>query len=89
MYLRNNLLSIPPEELSRVFSPFHQVDGTTTRHYAGAGLGLTISRRLADLMGGSLLLESPGVDLGTRAELRLPLYEDSAPEKEPEAQTAP
>ena len=87
--VEDNGIGIPPEELSRVFSPFHQVDGTTTRHYAGAGLGLTISRCLADLMGGSLLLESPGVDLGTRAELRLPLYEDSAPEQEPEAPARP
>ena len=47
-------IGIPPVELERVFTAFYQVDGTTTRHYGGAGLGLTISRRLAELMGGRL-----------------------------------
>jgi len=64
-------IGIPPGEMDKVFTAFYQVDGSTTRHYGGAGLGLTISRRLADLMGGRLDLESAGQGLGTRAILRL------------------
>ncbi|MFV2073113.1 MAG: ATP-binding protein [Thermoanaerobaculales bacterium] len=66
-----------PGELEKVFSSFYQVDGSTTREHGGTGLGLTISRRLAELMGGTLGLESPGIDQGTTAHLRLQEYTGS------------
>ncbi len=47
------------------------MDGSTTRAAGGTGLGLTISRRLARMMGGELTLESPGE--GTVARLTIPL----------------
>ena len=65
---------IPPEELEAVFESFHQVDGSTTRRHGGTGLGLTISRRLAEMMGGSLSLHSAGTDRGTTARLSLTVY---------------
>ena len=49
---------IPPELLQRIFQPFVQADAGYTRAHTGAGLGLTISRRLARLMGGDLTVES-------------------------------
>ncbi len=67
---------IPPDEVERVFESFYQVDGSTTRQHGGTGLGLTISRRLAELMGGTLTLDSPGINQGTTASLRLPSYRD-------------
>lgn len=48
-------IGIPPEQLSRLFLPFEQRSGQSTRKYGGTGLGLSISCRLAELMGGTLL----------------------------------
>jgi hypothetical protein len=51
-------VGIAPEEQGRIFAPFHQVEGGHTRRAGGTGLGLTISRQLARLMGGDLTVES-------------------------------
>lgn len=68
------------KELSRAFEPYAQADASIRRRYGGTGLGLTISRRLAEQMGGQLQLSStPGK--GTLAVLRLPLEVTDAPPK--------
>ncbi len=72
--VRDTGSGIPPDELTRIFESFYQIDGSTTRQHGGTGLGLTISRRLAELMGGSLDLESEGADQGTTARLGLSEY---------------
>jgi signal transduction histidine kinase/DNA-binding response OmpR family regulator len=51
-------LGIPPEKLESIFSPFTQADSSTTRKHGGTGLGLTISSRLASMMGGRIWVES-------------------------------
>ncbi|MGB0330783.1 MAG: ATP-binding protein [Planctomycetota bacterium] len=54
-------IGIGEAALDRIFSPFQQADASTTRHYGGTGLGLTISREIADAMGGHLAAVSqPG-----------------------------
>lgn len=54
-------IGIAPDDQERIFAPFTQADASITRRYGGTGLGLTISRRLVDLMGGRIWLESvPG-----------------------------
>ncbi|UUO07626.1 ATP-binding protein [Blastopirellula sp. J2-11] len=49
---------VPPDKLEHIFEPFVQGDSTTSRSFGGAGLGLPISRRLAELLGGTLIVES-------------------------------
>ena len=51
-------IGIPPNRIDAIFSPFIQVDSSTTRKYGGTGLGLTIGRQLAGLMGGRMGCES-------------------------------
>ncbi len=54
-------IGIPPEKQASVFESYTQADGSHTRRFGGTGLGLTISRRLVELMGGELRLQSePG-----------------------------
>jgi signal transduction histidine kinase/PAS domain-containing protein len=72
--VRDTGCGIPEVELEAVFDSFYQVDGSTTRRHGGTGLGLTISRRLAEMMGGTLELESAGEGQGTVARLRLAEY---------------
>jgi signal transduction histidine kinase len=54
-------IGIPQEKQKEIFSSFTQADNSTTRKYGGTGLGLTISRRLAEMLGGRIWVESePG-----------------------------
>jgi signal transduction histidine kinase/CheY-like chemotaxis protein len=59
--VRDTGIGIPPGRLGRLFQAFSQVDASTTRKYGGTGLGLAVSKRLSELMGGALWVESEGV----------------------------
>jgi two-component system CheB/CheR fusion protein len=60
--VRDTGVGISPEAVDKIFQPFTQEDGSISRKYGGTGLGLTISQRLAELLGGAIAVEStPGV----------------------------
>lgn len=71
-------IGIAPEQQNIIFDAFKQADGTTSRKYGGTGLGLTISKDLARLLGGDIIVQSE-VHKGSTFTLNLPQnHQDSA-----------
>ncbi len=70
--VRDDGIGIAPEFLTHVFDRFRQADGSTTRQYGGLGLGLAIARELTELHGGTIKVESEGLDRGARFIVELP-----------------
>jgi signal transduction histidine kinase len=76
--VRDNGIGIRPEMLEAIFTPFAQDDHTLARSSGGLGIGLSISRAIAELHGGSLRARSEGAGKGALFEAALPLVEPPA-----------
>jgi signal transduction histidine kinase len=81
-------IGIPPERLAEVFEKFAQLESAKDRRFGGTGLGLALSRELAELMGGVLEVESaPGI--GSVFRLRIPVTVAQASQIETPAEVEP
>jgi signal transduction histidine kinase len=71
-------IGIEQSKIDSIFEPFHQADNSMQRAFSGLGIGLTVARRMADLIGGKLAIASkPGA--GTRVSMSFPSQAISAP----------
>ena len=80
-------IGIPTEKLRVIFDPFRQIDTSSTRRNSGAGLGLTISARLVELMGGRIGVESE-VGVGSKFYFTARLGRPATPHPAPPPETA-
>lgn len=68
-------IGVSLDKQDRLFQSFSQVDGSRTRQYGGTGLGLTISQKLVEAMGGTVNFYSMGEGLGSTVTFTVPLYQ--------------
>ncbi|MGR6806443.1 response regulator [Sphaerotilus natans] len=71
--VRDTGIGIAPDKQAQLFQPFTQADSSTSRRFGGSGLGLSIARRLVELMQGRIGLDSRGEGQGARFWFTLPL----------------
>jgi PAS domain S-box-containing protein len=80
--VRDTGIGIPADRMDRLFHSFSQVDASTTRKYGGTGLGLIISKRLSEMMGGEMRVESSGLP-GEGSTFHFSILAEAAPDQPP------
>ena len=66
-------IGIDKNDMKSIFKPFYQVDSSTTRKYEGTGLGLSLTKKIVEMHGGSIWAESEGEGKGTRFNFLIPV----------------
>ncbi|HEY9810797.1 MAG TPA: MASE1 domain-containing protein [Halomicronema sp.] len=66
-------IGMSPQQVAQVFQPFTQADSSTTRHYGGTGLGLTITQKFCQMMGGDIVVSSE-LNQGSTFSIYLPAF---------------
>ncbi|MFC1834303.1 ATP-binding protein [Thermodesulfobacteriota bacterium] len=79
-------IGIKPEDHGRIFAEFEQVDSSFARSHEGTGLGLALTRRLVELHGGNITVESEGDGKGSTFTFTVPFVEATAPGHDPAAE---
>ena len=77
IFAKDNGIGIAKEDQKEIFRPFRQLEGSLSRQYVGTGLGLTIVKKLVELHGGSIIVESK-IGKGSTFTLTIPI---ASPEK--------
>jgi len=72
-------IGLTPDQIQKLFQPFTQADASTTRKYGDTGLGLTISRRFCQMMGGDITVTSEGEGTGSTFTIQLPAVVADSP----------
>ncbi|WP_246327479.1 ATP-binding protein [Candidatus Competibacter phosphatis] len=67
-------IGIALEDQERIFSPFVQADGSSSRKYQGTGLGLSLTKKLVELHAGKIFVESEGKNKGSTFKFIIPYY---------------
>jgi signal transduction histidine kinase len=72
IWIKDSGIGIEAADLQRIFDPFEQVEGSSSRRFQGTGLGLSLTRKIIELHGGLVAAESQGLGLGSVFRFTLP-----------------